>query len=69
MDEFVPISKHMKSRESKIPIPSKEMTDNCLLSVLDISYVMYDGKCVQYSFFFLAADLLSAITASKVSDM
>ena len=68
MDEFVPISKHMKSRESKIPIPSKEMTTNCLLSVLDINYVTYDGKCVQYSFF-LSADLLSAITASKVSDM
>ena len=51
MDEFVPISKHMKSRESKIPIPSKEMTANCLLSVLDINYVTYDGKCVQYSFF------------------
>ena len=68
MDEFVPISKHMKSRESKIPIPSKEMTANCLLSVLDINYVTYDGKCVQYCFF-SAADLLSAITASKVSDM
>ena len=29
----------------------KQINDSCLLSVLDINYVMYDGKCVQHSFF------------------
>ena len=48
MDEFVWVTKHMKNWESKISIhpvkkESKEMTANCLLSVLDISYVTYFG--------------------------
>ena len=51
MDEFVPITKHMKGRESKILIQpvrkkSKEVTANCLFTVLEINYVTYDRKCV-----------------------
>ena len=36
------------------------MTANCLLSVLDMNYVTYSRKHVQYIFFLVAADLFSS---------
>ena len=56
MVEFVPVTKYMKCRESKIQIyPVKkdlnEMTANCFLSVLDMNYVIHSGTCVQYIVF------------------
>ena len=41
MFEFVPVTEHMKDKESKI-----SMTANCLLSVLDIIYITNSLKCV-----------------------
>ena len=35
------------------------MTENCSLVVLDINYVRYSTRCMEYSFF-IAADLFSS---------
>ena len=55
IDEFVSVTKHMKGRESKIPIHSVEKNPKewqLTVRVLDINYVIYSRKCVLYSSFF-----------------
>ena len=61
MDEFVPVTKRRKGRANPpCEKESKEMTANSLLSVLDMNYVTYSRKCVQYIFFLVATDLFSS---------
>ena len=56
MDEFVSVTKHCEGQRRQNPNPSyekesNEMTANRSLSVLDINYVTYSRKYVQYSSF------------------
>ena len=50
MDEIAPVTKHEWHRKLNPNPPCekvfKEMTANCLLSVVDINYVTYSRKCV-----------------------
>ena len=50
MDELAPVTKHEQQRKQNPNPPrekeSKEMTANCSLSVLCISYVTYSRNCV-----------------------
>ena len=52
MDEYAPVTKTEWQRKQNPNPPgekeSKKMTANCSLSVLDINYVTYSTKCVQY---------------------
>ena len=52
MDEYAPVTKTEWQRKQNSNPPgekeSKKMTANCSLSVLDINYVTYSTKCVQY---------------------
>ena len=43
------------------------MSINCLLSVLDINYLTYSRKCVQY-IFLVATDLFSSYEMSIIYD-